>query len=188
MFEYDDVIEYIKNLFEGNVDGHDLNHSIRVYKMALKIGEAYPEADKKVIAYGALLHDVDDHKLFDTENNKNARDFLRDRVEAEMMERICQVINSVSFSKNKGKKPETLEACIVQDADRLDAMGAIGVARTFAYGGRMGRSMEESAQHFYDKLLKLKDMINTSEAMKIARERHKILEDFIKEFQEETGL
>ena len=103
-----------------------------------------------------------------------------------MIERICEVIGGVSFSKNRGKKPETIEGKIVQDAARLDAMGAIGIARTFAYGGKNGRPLESSLQHFDDKLLLLKDEINTEEARRLAEVRHKYMLDFLSEYQEEN--
>ena len=162
---------------------------IRVYNTAVRLAEHYPDADRLVIELAAILHDVDDYTLFNTENNANAREFLISKnVSSERIDRICDVINSVSFSKNKDCRPDSIEGCIVQDADRLDAMGAVGVARTFAYGGRHGRSIEESREHFYDKLLRLKDMINTPEAEKIAEERHKVLEEYIKELEMELDL
>lgn len=185
----EDAIKYIKQLFDENSDGHDANHSIRVYNTAVRLAEHYPDADRLVIELAAILHDVDDYKLFNTENNANAREFLISKnVSSERIDQICDVINSVSFSKNKDSRPDSIEGCIVQDADRLDAMGAVGVARTFAYGGRHGRSIEESREHFYDKLLRLKDMINTPEAEKIAEERHKVLEEYIKELEMELDL
>ena len=141
-----------------------------------------------VVSLAALLHDVDDHKLFDHENNENAREFLSNSgVPNEKIEEICSVINSVSFSKNRGKKPETLEGKIVQDADRLDAMGAIGIARTFAFGGEHGRSIEESVMHFHEKLLLLKDEMNTEAGKEMAEQRHAFLVDFLEEYQQETG-
>ena len=97
------------------------------------------------------------------------------------------MINSVSFSQNKGKAPDTLEGMVVQDADRLDAMGAIGVARTFAYGGEHGRSLGDSIQHFYDKLLRLKALMNTETGRKMAERRHAFLEAFLEEYLEEEG-
>ena len=125
-------------------------------------------------------------KLFDSVDNENAKSFLESQnVSTEMIDEICDVINSVSFSKNKGVSPKTIEGCIVQDADRLDAMGAIGIARTFAYGGKHGRSIEESMNHFYEKLLLLKDQMNTPEAKKIAEERHLFLENYITELKRE---
>ena len=130
---------------------------------------------------------MDDHKLFKTENNFNARTFLKENgLSRELIDEICEVINSVSFSKNKGKTPRTLEGQIVQDADRLDAIGAIGIARTFAYGGRSGRSLDDSIQHFYDKLLLLKDEMNTGAAIKIAVMRHEYMENFLKEYHDES--
>lgn len=104
-----------------------------------------------------------------------------------MTEEICAVINVVSFSQNRGKRPETIEGKIVQDADRLDALGAVGIARTFAYGGEHGRSMEESVQHFYDKLLLIKDELNTDTARKIAEKRHAFLKDYLAELREELS-
>ena len=98
---------------------------------------------------------------------------------------ICEAINSVSFSKNRDKRPATPEGRIVQDADRLDALGAVGIARTFAYGGEHGRPLEESVQHFYDKLLLLKDGMHTAEAKRIAQERHTFLADFLHRIEKE---
>lgn len=184
----DKTIEYITELYKGNADGHDLDHSIRVYNNAVNISKSYTDADVLIIVLASLLHDADDYKLFDTENNENARRFMKDQnISEEYMNRICDVINSVSFSKNKGVKPSTLEGCIVQDADRLDALGAIGIARTFAYGGRNNRSLVESVKHFHEKLLLLKDQMNTPEAKRIAEERHKFLENYILELYKEMG-
>ena len=180
--------EYILKLFENNADGHDAEHSLRVYKNAKKIAESYPECDLPVVLLSALLHDVDDHKLFSTENNENARRFLNSQgVSEETIERICQIINSVSFSQNRGKHPDSIEGMIVQDADRLDAIGAVGIARTFAYGGKHSRSMDSSIQHFYDKLLLLKEEMNTPAAISIAEERHAFMENFLAQYQKETG-
>jgi uncharacterized protein len=181
--------EYIKTLFAGNADGHDEKHTLRVLKNAQSIASSYPESDFLLISLSALLHDVDDHKLFHTENNENARSFLKEQgVESKKIEEICSIINAVSFSKNKGKSPETIEGKIVQDADRLDALGAIGIARTFAYGGKNGRSLNDSVRHFYDKLLLLKDTMNTKEGRKIADERHALMEAFLRELEHELSV
>ena len=180
--------EYIERLFAGNADGHGLDHSMRVYKNAMRIAETEPAADRFIVALSALLHDADDYKLFQTENNANARNFLKSaNVDPEITARICEVINSVSFSKNRGKKPETIEGQIVQDADRLDAIGAIGIARTFAFGGKHNRSLESSIDHFHEKLLLLKDMLNTEKAKELAENRHRFMEQFLKEWEKETG-
>lgn len=181
-----DAMNFVSDLLENNSGGHDTAHSLRVYKNALEIAGNEPGCDMTVVSLAALLHDVDDHKLFDHENNENAREFLSNSgVPNEKIEEICSVIDSVSFSKNRGKKPETLEGKIVQDADRLDAMGAIGIARTFAYGGEHGRSIEESVMHFHEKLLLLKDEMNTESAHKIADSRHAFLEEFLSHYYEE---
>lgn len=178
--------KYIEGIFAGNADGHDAAHSLRVYHNAMKISAHYPECNKLLVALAALLHDVDDHKLFATENNANARRFLTGQdVEPSQIEAICENVNAVSFSKNKGKTPATLEGRIVQDADRLDALGAIGVARTFAYGGRNGRTLEDSIEHFHEKLLRLKDIMNTPEGKALAEQRHEFLLAFLNEWESE---
>ena len=185
----DNAIAYIEELFRGNAGGHDAAHTLRVYRNALRIAEKEPGCDVETAALAALLHDADDHKLFATENNANARAFLAENGATEgEIERICAVINAVSFSKNRGRVPDTLEAKVVQDADRLDAIGAIGIARTFAYGGEHGRSLDESVQHFYDKLLLLKDLMNTEAGKALAEERHAFLEEFLRRYREEGEL
>ena len=164
-------------------------HTMRVYRLAMRIAGTEDHCDREIVALASLLHDADDHKLFETRNNENARSFLMEaEVPKDRTERIIAVINSVSFSQNRGKTPETIEAMIVQDADRLDAMGAIGIARTFAYGGEHQRPMEESVRHFYDKLLLLKDMMNTEAARTIAGKRHEYLLQFLQELREETEV
>ena len=183
-----DAIEYVSKLLENNAGGHDAAHSLRVHNNALAIAENEPGCNLTVVSLAAVLHDADDHKLFNHENNENTREFLKENgVSDELTEEICRVINSVSFSKNRGKKPETIEGMIVQDADRLDAMGAIGIARTFAYGGEHGRSIEESVQHFHDKLLLLKDEMNTETAKKLAESRHSFLLEYLSHYGEETA-
>ena len=178
---------YIEEIFSNNADGHDVAHSMRVYANAMRLAARYPGCDSEAVALAALLHDVDDHKLFDTKDNANARAFLTSNdLEEKEIEQICAIINGVSFSKNRGQRPESVEGQIVQDADRLDAIGAVGIARTFAYGGKLGRSLDDSIQHFYDKLLLLKDEMNTEEAKKIALQRHEYIEGFIEEFKTET--
>ena len=181
-----EAIEYINSLFKDNADGHDADHTLRVYKNAMKIAESYPDSNKTIIALASLLHDVDDYKLFNTKDNMNARSFLiKHNINNEMIEDICEVINSVSFSKNRGKCPSTIEGKIVKDADRLDAIGAIGIARTFAYGGKNKRSLESSLKHFDEKLLLLKEEMNTNEAKEIAKERHEYMVSFLERIKDE---
>ena len=178
---------YIETLFAGNSGGHGADHTLRVYRNAMTIAEG-EICDPDIVALAALLHDADDHKLFDTKDNANARAFLKGQnIPDEMADRICAAVNSVSFSQNRGKRPETIEGKIVQDADRLDAIGAVGVARTFAYGGEHGRSLDDSIAHFHEKLLLLKDEMNTGTGWRLAEERHAFLLAFLAEYQKELG-
>ncbi len=182
----DEAIGFIRGLFANRSDGHDVEHSLRVYRNARKIASCESDYDEEVVVLAALLHDVDDSKLFETKDNANARGFLNSvGISAEKIDKICAVINSVSFSHNRGRTPESMEGKIVQDADRLDAMGAIGIARTYAYGGSHGRSLEMSKQHFYDKLLLLKDEMNTEKGRELAQRRHAFLEAFLNELDNE---
>jgi uncharacterized protein len=199
----ENAFEYIKEIFSKDSSGHDYYHSIRVYKNAINIAQK-EGGNMLLIKLAALLHDVDDRKLFNTsERLDNARQFLTENgVEEESIEEICKIIKSVSFSGNGTKVPDSIEGKIVQDADRLDAIGAIGIARTFAYGGHKGRPIYEpsdkpienmtakeyenhisnSINHFYEKLLKLKDLINTETAKSIAEKRHVYMEGYLEEF------
>ena len=182
------AVRYAEELFRGNSDGHGFEHTIRVYRTAMQIADSEPLCDRKTVALAALLHDTDDPKLFMTENNANARAFLSDlHTDRKTTEAVCAAINSVSFRKNRGKTPETLEGKIVQDADRLDAIGAIGIARTFAYGGKHGRPPEESISHFHEKLLLLRGMMNTAKAKEIAESRHVFMEQFLQEWEKENN-
>ena len=179
---------YVEELFHSDFGGHGADHTFRVYENAMLLAEKEPECDIEVVALAALLHDADDHKLFDTENNANARRFLENNgIDLEKTEEICSAINMVSFSKNRGRRPDTIEGKIVQDADRLDALGAIGIARTFAFGGERRRPLDDSIQHFYDKLLLLKDEMNTESGKEMAEKRHAFLVGFLEEYQQETG-
>ena len=182
----DSAIAYIETLFAHDYGGHDAQHSMRVYHNASLIADTEPACDRFIVSLAALLHDADDHKLFQTENNANARSFLmRHQIDSVKIEDICAVINGISFSKNRGNPPKTLEGKIVQDADRLDAMGAIGIARTFAFGGERKRPLSDSIQHFYDKLLLLKGEMNTDEGKRLAETRHSFMEAFLNAWNEE---
>ena len=178
--------EYIAVLFRQDAGGHDAAHSMRVCRLAMRIADGEAACDREAAALAALLHDADDPKLFDTENNANARAFLeKNAVDGNRADFICRLINGVSFSRNRGARPDTPEGCIVQDADRLDAIGAVGIARTFSYGGAHGRSMEASLAHFQEKLLLLRDMMHTDTARRLARDRHAFLEAFLREWERE---
>ena len=180
--------DYIDELFRSDSGGHDAAHTLRVFHNAMILADSEPGCDREIVALSALLHDADDHKLFHTENNANARRFLEEQgVPQETADRICRAINAVSFSKNGDRRPDTPEGRVVQDADRLDAIGAVGIARTFAYGGKHGRPPEDSIAHFHEKLLLLKDLMNTDKAREIAEERHAFMEAFLREWDEETA-
>lgn len=185
-----EAMDFARDVFAGDAGGHDFDHTMRVYRMALRIGEA-EGADPEIVGLAALLHDVDDHKLSpDTcENLRRARNFLHSQpVSPETAEKILRIIAQTSYSA--GQKPDCLEGKCVQDADRLDAMGAIGIARTFAYGGSRSRRLHDpagedkttSVQHFYDKLLKLEGLMNTETGRRLARERHLYMEAFLTRF------
>jgi len=187
--------KFIKNGFSGETTGHDYYHIERVVKMARKIA-LEEKADLFLVEISAWLHDVGDYKLHNgvDKSTELITEFLiNQNVDYDLIQQILEIISQVSFSK--GNTPTTLEAKIVQDADRLDAIGAVGLARVFAYGGSKQREIwnpenpdETSVQHFYDKLLKLKDLINTNSAKKIAEERHQYLEDFLARFYQEWNL
>lgn len=184
------AIEHAGKIFAEDSGGHDLDHTVRVYRMAVRLAEA-EGADTQITALAALLHDVDDRKISPEtcETLDHARDFLHSHgVDGETTNRILSIISQVSFSG--GKVPESLEGKCVQDADRLDAMGAVGIARTFAYGGSKGRRIHDpagedkttSVQHFYDKLLKLEKLMNTETGREMARQRHLFMEAFLHRF------
>ncbi len=184
----EDAVRYIRTLFCNDAGGHDAEHSLRVWRNAMHLADAEHGCDRRIVSLAALLHDADDPKLFSTENNANARAFLASQPISEAeTERIVEIINGVSFRHNRDRRPPTLEGQIVQDADRLDAMGAVGIARTFAYGGAHGRPMEESIRHFYDKLLRLRDGMNTPAARQEAASRHALLTSFLSAWYTETG-
>ena len=165
-----------------------MQHTLRVYDNAIAIAKKEPEANLFVVSVAALLHDVDDYKLFNTTDYQNARTFLSSNgVSRELSQQIIETIDSVSFSKNRDKRPATIEGQIVQDADRLDALGAIGIARTFAFGGEHHRPMEQTFRHFDEKLLLLKDMMNTETAKTIAYKRHEFMKKYLKELNQEIN-
>lgn len=200
------AIAYIKMIFENDFSGHDFYHSLRVYKTATQIAKI-EHANILLVQLAALLHDTDDAKLFETSKQlSHAIAFMEQNgVSQETIKSVCHIIGEVSFKGKESIKPSSLEGMVVQDADRLDALGAIGIARTFAYGGNRNRVIynpEEkpllemtkeqyvnhkgtSINHFYEKLLKLKDLMNTDTARKIAQERHEFMKTFLKQFYAE---
>lgn len=202
---FDKAVAYIGDLFSNDSSGHDVYHSIRVHNTAVAI-QKEEGGDIDIIRLSALLHDCDDRKLFDTKDHENARRFMSSHdIGQEIQDSVCRIISQISFKGKDTVVPDTLEGRIVQDADRLDAIGAIGIGRAFAYGGKAGRKMhipgegfkegmseEEyfrnegtTINHFYEKLLLLKDMMNTPTARRIAEGRHRYMESFLDEFYSE---
>ena len=201
--------EYIKNKLSGEGSGHDWWHVYRVCKNAIHIGK-HENTDLFVVQLAALLHDISDWKFNDGDDDvgpKLAREWLEKmQVEEDVISHVCKIIKEMSFKGAGVKTPiHTKEGMVVQDADRLDAIGAIGIARTFAYGGHKGREIynpnikpelhdsfekyksgtSPTINHFYEKLLLLKDLMNTKTAKKIAEERHKFMEQFLNRFYKE---
>lgn len=191
---------------------HDWWHTFRVWKTAAKIGKK-EGADLFIVEMAALLHDIDDWKI-DTKKNKTARLkntnawLIKNKVDPESIGLINNIILNISFKGSAIKsKVDSIEAKVVQDADRLDAIGAIGIARAFSYGGKIGRrifhpkipvrdvttDLTKSAgvstiHHFYDKLLLLKKLMNTPTARSMAARRHKFILLYLKEFYSEWSL
>lgn len=202
-----DALEFVRKTFHGDYSGHDYFHTLRVYKMAAKIAER-ENANLTIVQLAALLHDVDDIKLSpETYANKDrAVDFLKKHnVSEAMIKTICNIIDEVSFRGTDSTAPETIEGKCVQDADRLDAMGAIGIARAFAYGGNHHRIIYDpeikptvtmnagqyqshistTINHFYEKLFQLKDLMNTDTAKRIAGQRENYMKLYLSEFLDE---
>lgn len=199
------AIKFVKGIFAYDCSGHDYYHTMRVYRLAIQIAEQ-ENADMLIVQLAALLHDVDDVKLSPEtyETKKNAVGFMKNSgVDDKVIASVCKIIDEVSFAGIDSVVPSTIEGKCVQDADRLDAMGAIGIARAFAYGGSKGRRIHDpdikpmtnmnkedyhqnynstSINHFYEKLLLLKDMINTETAKKMAEHRQAVMEEYLVEF------
>jgi uncharacterized protein len=206
----DNTILFVKQQLENAEGGHDWFHIERVYKNALLIAREEEDCDILVIKLGALLHDIADSKFHGGDESigpKTARTFLESQnVKEEIILHVIAIIENISFKGgNFEKKFNSKELGIVQDADRLDALGAIGIARTFNYGGFKNRalynpniqpnmSMNKEAyknsesptlNHFYEKLLLLKDKMNTETGKKIAQKRHDFMITFLAQFYAE---
>ncbi|TDR54838.1 HD domain-containing protein [Paenilisteria rocourtiae] len=189
---------YIKKEFANEETGHDWYHIERVYQMATYL-QSKEGGNLTVIKLAALFHDFTDSKLKkDPEQAQQSMEawFRNHYLSEEQIRSILSIIEHVSFSHERAGTVELgLESKIVQDADRLDAIGAIGIARCFTYGGAKGRpiynleNMESSSiQHFYDKLLVIKDRIKTNTAKQIAYSRHDMILTFLKNFKSECNI
>ena len=207
--QVDQTIAFVKEQLSNAEGGHDWFHTERVYKNALLIAKTEP-VDTLVVALGALLHDIADSKFNngdETIGPKIAREFLfKLNVDSTIIEHVVNIIENISFKGGNEKQSfHSPELDVIQDADRLDAIGAIGIARCFNYGGFKNRQLynpdikphlnmtkEEyksstapTINHFYEKLLLLKDKMNTKTGQKIALERHQYMENFLKQFYKE---
>ena len=203
----DAALQYVEQIFKTDYSGHDYFHTLRVYKTATAIAEK-EKAHLQTVQLAALLHDVDDVKLSpETYKTKaKARAFLEaNAIEQEEIQKICQIIDQVSYKGSDSVTPTSLEGKCVQDADRLDAIGAIGIARAFAYGGNHNRVMHDpqiepkldmneeeyrnhistTINHFHEKLFKLADLMTTPSAKALARDRQNFMQAYITQFMDE---
>jgi len=204
------TIDFVKETLEGAEGGHDWFHIERVYKNALLISEN-EKVDPFTVQLGALLHDIADAKFYNGDESigpKKAKEFLKKQyVDEDIIIHIENIILFISYksSLDTSKKFTSPELDVIQDADRLDAIGAIGIARCFNYGGFKNRSLYDPAiepnlemtkeqykkstaptiNHFYEKLLLLKDKMNTKTGQLLAKERHRYMEGFLQQFYEE---
>lgn len=206
----DNTILFVKNKLANAEGGHDWFHIERVYKNAMLIAEEEEECNLTIVKLAALLHDIADSKFHNGDESigpKVAREFLESqKVSEDIILHVIAIIENISFKGgNFEKKFHSKELEIVQDADRLDAIGAIGIARTFNYGGfknrviydpnippKINMSKEEyknseapTLNHFYEKLLLLKDKMNTKTGKKIAQKRHDFMVNFLSRFYSE---
>jgi len=202
--------EFARKNLANESTGHDWWHTYRVWKMSLRIANEEKDADLFVVQLATLLHDIADWKFNKGDEfvgSKLAREWLEKlQLDENIISHVCEIIKEVSFMGEAEKsKIKTKEGMIVQDADRLDALGAIGIARAFAFGGHRGNPIydpsikpvknktaeqykqmdEPSINHFYEKLLLLKDLMNTKTGKKIAEGRHKTMEKFLEDFFKE---
>ena len=205
----DKTILFVKEQLQNAEGGHDWWHIYRVWKSAININKI-EQANDLVVQLGALLHDIADskfHKGDETIGPTLASEFLVDqKVEESIIVQVIDIIENVSFKGgfNEGKE-KSLELQVVQDADRLDAIGAIGIARAFNYGGFKNRAMHDptiepvvfenkeayknndgpTINHFYEKLLLLKDEMNTASGMRVAEKRHNFMNLYLAQFYDE---
>jgi len=202
------IREAIKTKFDNEATGHDWYHIQRVTNLALHIQET-EGGNRHVVELAGLLHDISDHKFNGGDYKKGGieahRIMTEHHIETSIIEQVVTIVNNISYKgANVQNTISSLEGKIVQDADRIDAIGAIGIARTFAYGGHKGHPIYDpniapklhntpkdyqetthTINHFYEKLLLLKDRMNTMKGKEIAEQRHLFIEDFLKQFYTE---
>jgi uncharacterized protein len=193
------VEEFAKKHSADYDAGHDWWHLHRVRNLALYLMAAEGAGDPLIIEISALLHDIDDEKFSELEfpeTEKKIGSFLKNlEVEGRIISEVLFINKNISFSNGIVPEKSSVEFRVVQDADRLDAIGAIGIARAFNYGGFRNNSIYDpegdspsTIRHFYDKLLKLTGLMNTTSAKELAAKRHEFLELFLKQFYWEWEL
>lgn len=207
----DKTAKYVRNRLEGEGSGHDWWHIQRVWNTSKTIAsETSGQVNLFIIELAALLHDIADHKFHDgdiTIGPKVAREWLENqKINEDVIQQVTEIIKDLSFKGAEVATPmKSIEGKIVQDADRLDAIGAIGIARAFAYGGHKSRELYNpeikptkhisfeaykndkghTINHFYEKLFLLKDRMNTKAAKKMANERHQFMKEYVDRFMSE---
>ena len=171
-----------------NDPAHDGAHVQRVVRLTKKLLESHPQADAFRTELLAWLHDMQDDKLHAQKDASSLDSYLQSLgAKKEDISFVLDAIPYISYRKYPKLPADTpIEICIVQDADRLDAMGAVGIARTFAFGGAKGRPLEESIAHFEEKLLLLYDLLSTQAAKELGKSRFGLLQDFYRQYKEET--
>jgi uncharacterized protein len=183
------VHEYVKSILDDEATGHDYMHAVRVLKNAEKL--IVKDVDVEAIRIAALTHDLIDRKVTTSPQDakRNLEEFLKKFYKSDLIKHVIDIIESISYSK--GRTPTSIEGKIVQDADRLEALGAVGIARTFAFGGKHSRNIyhpekkNDSVSHFYEKLFKLSDLMNTKLGYKIAQERTDFMRMYLDQFYNE---
>lgn len=208
----DNTIKYVQKAFNNAEGGHDWWHTHRVYLNAKKIAENESDIDLEVVLLAALLHDIADSKFHDGNEEigpETARKFLASEgFDNQKLEHVVSIIENISFKGGNSKRTfNSKELDIVQDADRLDAIGAIGIARVFNYGGFQGNEIynpdikpnlemtkeeykkgkQPSVNHFYEKLLLLRDLMNTKTGRELAQERHDFMLKYLEQFYREVN-
>lgn len=180
--------EFVLSQMARNDAAHDQDHILRVVALTKELCNAYPQANAFRAELLAWLHDMNDDKLASNIGASSISDFLRGiAVSEEDVRFVMDALPYISYRKHPRLSPDIpLEIRIVQDADRIDAIGAVGIARTFAFGGAKNRGLDDSLNHFDEKLLRLYDLLSTEEAKRIALPRHQFLLAFYQQYQKET--
>ena len=182
--------EFVLSQMANNDAAHDQDHILRVVALTKQLCAAYPQANSFRAELLAWLHDMNDDKLASNIGASSISAFLQSISVSEAdIQFITDALPYISYRKHPRLSPDVpLEIRIVQDADRIDAIGAVGIARTFAYGGAKNRGLDDSINHFDEKLLLLYDLLSTDEAKRIALPRHQFLQAFYQQYNEETSI